>query len=144
MEKIMTEEKLKEIEERANRATPGEWRLHGNVVFMPAPDYDNEFIGLRGHIGPDGTDFFTPNGFTRGLIVRDAKFIAHAREDVLALVKEVKSLQVASGMDIVAEQFAILKQKLALAIEALDYYGMSHATGHTARVTLERIRGEVT
>lgn len=53
----MTKEKLAEIEERVNRSTPGEWRLHGNVVNMPGPDYDEgEYIGLRGHIGEDGTE----------------------------------------------------------------------------------------
>jgi hypothetical protein len=63
----MTEEQLKEIEERAARATPGPW---------------------DGRIGVGGCDYIV-KAETR----QDATFIASARTDIPALCAEVRRLQ---------------------------------------------------
>lgn len=71
----MTEEQLKAIEERAKAATPGPW--------TPKRLRQNDWH-LR---GPDGIVFAEVEDDA------DAAFIAHAREDIPALVEEVRRLR---------------------------------------------------
>lgn len=85
----MTEEKLQEIEARANAATPGPWEyipddIGGYMVsnckecqsIVASADYDwlcsKEYLSVS---------------------YDDADFIAHAREDIPALIEEVRRLR---------------------------------------------------
>ena len=81
------------IKERAGRATPGPW------VYSPERDtHDspihranaNEVSG--GYIGPDGGGVVGSSEWI-WLEDHDGEFIAHAREDVPALVAEVERLR---------------------------------------------------
>lgn len=81
----MDEAKLKEIEDRATRATAGPW------IYFGEPE-DNVFWGQIRSAAEDGhfdhiTD--TPELDERD---NDMQFIAHAREDVPLLCKTVRGL----------------------------------------------------
>ena len=67
----MTKEELAEIRERINKATPGPW------------EQNQSNVAVKGY-----TLFFTYMANRR-----DAVFIAHARQDVPALLDEVERLQ---------------------------------------------------
>lgn len=71
----MTDERLAEIEARANAATPGPWRY--TLYFVMSPSQ-----GLIADIGPGSAS-----------VNSDAAFIAHARTDVPALLAEVRRLR---------------------------------------------------
>lgn len=77
----MTEEELEEIEKRANAATEGPWEV------VPDPDkpYLDKVVRHYGHL----TDLLAQCFHTNG----NATFIAHAREDVPALIAEVRRLR---------------------------------------------------
>lgn len=83
----MTPEELDAIESRANAAAPGPWRAprrkHLEQVVFFASDDPEDVIVLAGN---------SP-GMKLGLSPEDAAFIAHAREDVPALVAEVRRLR---------------------------------------------------
>ena len=67
----MNEQELQAIEERANAATPGPWSMQQSTLWLDVS------IGYLAH----------------GLAERDKVFIAHAREDVPALIAEVRELR---------------------------------------------------
>jgi hypothetical protein len=75
----MTALDLDAIEQRANEATPGPWTAHAEDIFYPRDDEDRGPVssllggGEPGHLA-------------------DAEFMAHARQDVPALVAEVRRL----------------------------------------------------
>lgn len=71
----MTDEELKAIEERANAATPGPWRGFDTGVLS----------GPRWVVGNEESRQFYN--------LADGRFIAHAREDVPALIAEVRRLR---------------------------------------------------
>lgn len=81
----MTDQELQAIEERANAATPGPWKANEShydfAVFAPHPsESGNTLIAqIDGGISTDSE--------------RDADFIAAAREDVPALIAEVRDLR---------------------------------------------------
>jgi hypothetical protein len=76
----MTDEELNAIEARANAASPGPWRRARNVELVEAPDA--ECVSIAGSNNCD---------HIQGSV--DMDFIAHAREDVPALVAEVRRLR---------------------------------------------------
>lgn len=84
----MTDEQLKEIEARASAAVAGPWKPALDPVRPPdrglAVDTPDGFVLVR-------TRFLT--GPNADGIRADAEFIAHAREDVPALVAEVRRLR---------------------------------------------------
>lgn len=87
-------EHLNGLLEIEGKRTPGEYRTHGNTVMIPKPAYtdDQEFFAVCGAIGKEGgTPFTTEHGFTRGLLVKDAKFLVSAANNfrplILALLK---------------------------------------------------------
>lgn len=83
----MTEQELAAIEARATAATPGPWTAsHRHVHGTPDND-EQSGLGLEIE-GP-------PQASGRGQFARgaDATFIAAAREDVPALVAEVRRLR---------------------------------------------------
>ena len=79
----MTDAELNEIEARANAATYGKWRHLKPQVGASTADGGRLFSSVwSGQFDIGG-----------GMLARDAEFIAYAREDVPALVAEVKALQ---------------------------------------------------
>jgi len=83
---VLTEKQLKEIEERASKATPGPWTLDINYL-----------VGFPPKTRPTGESIMLLEETCRaGSAEADdanMEFIAHAREDVPALLEEVKRLQ---------------------------------------------------
>ena len=83
---MLTEKQLKEIEERASKATPGPWTLDINYL-----------VGFPPKTRPTGESIMLLEETCRaGSAEADdanMEFIAHAREDVPALLEEVKRLQ---------------------------------------------------
>ena len=92
----MTENELNEIEERANAATPGKWD-YVLSAFINKDAKDDQPYGVR----PRGADFYW--GYDSK---EDANFIAHAREDIPALIAEVRQLR--------AEREVLIVQRNAL------------------------------
>lgn len=99
MSDIMTLEELGEIEARAESATDGPWHHYRDVAGLP----DIPVVGCYDDARRDyvaicdcwGQDFDVPRDRDYRA---DADFIAHAREDVPALVAEVRRLRRASGL----------------------------------------------
>ena len=94
---MMNESQLKAIEERANKASNAPW-------IVEAGDYSgaNWMIGatsvfLGGSAWDDKSYYITTQNVhaseLEGDAKTDAEFIAHAREDVPALIAEVRSLR---------------------------------------------------
>ncbi len=79
MTESISDEMLDEIERRCAAATPGPWK---------------SIVEARGETV--GTDFVMTDGediYLRGATVADQDFIASARQDVPALIEEVRSLR---------------------------------------------------
>lgn len=77
---------LDEIEERANKATPAPWELEkdtGRLFFRYDDDYCEYIV-----------DYWNTD---------TAEFIAHAREDIPALVAEVRRLRAIQGKPVFGE-----------------------------------------
>lgn len=75
----MTDEELKEIEERANAATPGPWFAY--------------FDGHAGEIHSEAGSVLEPYGCEGGACIvreKDLAFITNARTDVPTLIAEVR------------------------------------------------------
>lgn len=72
------------IEARANAATPGPWKLWGMTVMTDRHG--------TGDVADCDDIAFTADP-DRGLRTFNADFIAHAREDIPALVAEVRRLR---------------------------------------------------
>lgn len=86
----MDEQALRKIEERAEQATPGPWdagisrdEQHGEMW------YSHKVWPLICKIATK----FAPDTEIGGVDVANFEFIAHAREDIPALVAEVRRLQ---------------------------------------------------
>lgn len=102
----MTDEELKQIEERAAKATPGPWvpdfrditlreATPAEAERMVLADAKSDFclgaeIALR---AADGGAAWLPCPTRSTFLNRDALFIAAARSDVPALVSEVRKLK---------------------------------------------------
>ncbi|MCC6583130.1 MAG: hypothetical protein IT271_05460 [Chitinophagales bacterium] len=89
--KMMTDQELKEIEERCNRATKGPW-----VSFVEGRNNESgdSFImtGIQ-----EGEDIWSESRgediYLRGATNDDQDFIAHARQDIPRLLKFVRQLK---------------------------------------------------
>ena len=91
---MLTPERLREIKERCERATPGPWWVDGD------PGYAERSRASLGKI--DGVLIWGPPGETVGGEAANAQFVAHAREDVPLLVAEIErcwSLLRSMGVD---------------------------------------------
>ena len=87
----LTADDLETIEQRANAATEGPWRAAVVARFV---DDDGCERG-KGAIYPAGPSGPPPLFVTPDWLAADAEFIAHARDDVPALLAEVRRLQAA-------------------------------------------------
>ena len=88
----MNEQRLQEIKQRAEKATPGPWKVYQDAI---STRIGTEFMHpqLNGPV-PVITDAYHVGGAISIYIdAADAEFIAHAREDVPALVVEIERLQ---------------------------------------------------
>ena len=90
----MTEEQLQEIKERVAKATPGPWKWEN---YGAEYDFETTMPSLNGvnnkeimNFG-DGEQYYPTEGTPPD--EADAGFIAHAREDVPALIAEVERLR---------------------------------------------------
>ncbi|GIM45942.1 hypothetical protein DNHGIG_14910 [Collibacillus ludicampi] len=91
----MNKEQLQAIRERVNRATPGPWSIHredvgDDVVFYVPTMIKSE---KRTIVDSDGGLISWSEPCTSEQVEADAEFIAHAREDVPALLNEVERLE---------------------------------------------------
>jgi hypothetical protein len=84
----MTESELREVETRCDRATKGPWKS-----FVEGRDH----LGGSNFIRTGGLDDASPDIELSGASVEDQDFIAHARQDIPALVAEVRRLRVIAG-----------------------------------------------
>lgn len=100
----MDEAKLSEIEARARAATPGPWLVC--AAEDAAEGLPVAFFG-RGS-GPKDVAVRS-DGPPRGTADDDAAFVAHAREDVPALVAEVRRLQKANEALVAAFDAALAR-----------------------------------
>jgi hypothetical protein len=75
----MTDDRLKEIKERLEKATPGKWRADRNTVDF-GPPTGSPFAVLHSDADPSNT-------------TNDADFIAHSREDIPYLLAEIERLK---------------------------------------------------
>jgi hypothetical protein len=81
---MLTDKQLDEIDARASAATPGTWNC---IVSAGMPDDDR------------GPEIYFGWGATRDLTEADQKFIVAARQDVPALVAEIRRLKSACVTD---------------------------------------------
>ena len=84
MDKRVSPEMLDEIERRCQAATPGPWK---------------SFIEGRDHMS--GDHFIQTAGediYLHGATLADQDFIANARQDLPALVQEIRALWLAKGV----------------------------------------------
>ena len=81
-------DRLEEIRQRAEAATPGPWVAYGNTV-------DQEKTGWHQVVGTEltGLPYMTYERLTTKN--EDATFIAHAREDIPYLLAEAERLRIA-------------------------------------------------
>ena len=87
----MTDEELREIEARADAASVGPWRTNYELGGQP-PDWNGWVWRDDGTWNGYGTELELICGSQTDA---NATFIAHAREDVPALVAEVRRLRAA-------------------------------------------------
>lgn len=90
----MTDEELSAIEARASRAAPGPWEdAEGSVWENGQRRVDEAFVRRPGDSVAVASSILNPCADPRDVPSQDtAIFIAHAREDVPALVTEVRRL----------------------------------------------------
>jgi len=84
----MTDEQLREIRERCEKATPGEWGWRyskGQVTEVVCSDSKTPIISWMGF-----DDAFRPIKIHKA----NADFIAHARQDVPAMLAEIDRLKI--------------------------------------------------
>lgn len=106
----MDEAKLGEIEARAKAATPGPWVLEKGDRYRPEYPMD---LRIRCEWSPPvngacGHELFRPSGVSRST-EPDASFVCHAREDVPALVDEVRRLREANESLVAAFDAALAR-----------------------------------
>ncbi|GEM_PF-2276756 len=85
---MMNKEQLNAIKERVAKATPGEWFYDSYTVCT-----DEIFDGDGGLIETVTIDYADRHGDVHSKEETDAQFVAHARQDVPALIAEVERLR---------------------------------------------------
>jgi len=81
----MTDEQLAEIEARAAKATPGPWH-HDDLQTVQGGTIAQQHLAVN-VVDPRDEYGISPQGHC------DADFIAHARQDIPALIAEVRSMR---------------------------------------------------
>lgn len=96
MDVLLTDDALGEIKRRADAATPGDWSWNsydaiGHRAFIDG-EWDMEFIAHIAHLNDTdhGDQIF---GERKAEAQANAEFIAHARDDIPALLKHIAALR---------------------------------------------------
>jgi hypothetical protein len=93
----LTDDDLAAIEARVNAATPGPWEAEGSLVWGPEQSTRGGWGAMRTESDGEGRaplGDFNDGEYTASLRAeQDATFTAHAREDVPALLAEVRRLR---------------------------------------------------
>ena len=84
----MTDEEIREIERRCNEATPAPWQS-----FIEGRDH----LGGSDFIRTGGLDDACPDIYLTQATHADQDFIAHARQDIPALIAEIRRLKALVG-----------------------------------------------
>lgn len=90
----MTDAELRAIEARSLKATAGPWETWSDLV-VGGPTIENRPGLCRG--GSGTICQMEENDFPEQVVKANQRFIAHARDDVPALVAEVKRLRALIG-----------------------------------------------
>ncbi|HHY66011.1 MAG TPA: hypothetical protein GX517_02205 [Alicyclobacillus sp.] len=85
---LVEENRLKEIEERVRKSTDGDWRSIGRRLDLPGV----EVIVAGDYVDEGEPDLIVEVSCSED-VSADADLIAHAREDILWLLKTVRRLQ---------------------------------------------------
>lgn len=99
--RLMKEEELKQIKARVEAATPGPWVLHTDSsrpdvcagITDSAGNYSGPKSGFMGEGHLFEFDKYGPSWGQEYDNCADAEFVAHARQDVPALIAEVERLR---------------------------------------------------
>jgi hypothetical protein len=83
----MTNEELQAIKERCEKATPGPW----SISILDGVSYSMTDDAGRSFTQHWKAYYMSPDNYK--LVALDAEFIAHAREDVPALLAEIERLE---------------------------------------------------
>jgi hypothetical protein len=90
--------RIEEIEQRCNNATPGPWANEGNgemiVSYNPYKHGGMRIVDIRGwgHLTGCSACNFSDDKAEK-IQIANAEFIAHSREDIPFLLNEIKRLQ---------------------------------------------------
>ena len=132
----MTPERLREIEERASKATEGPWE-HGSWSLLGARPV-SEVCTAEGMVVVSGS-------MEAALADDDLRFISHARKDVPDLVAEVKALRAMKGIPL-GQLWDFLEAWRARrgSTEAMHYIASARFDAHAELLaeTLDRIEKE--
>ena len=106
----MVEQELQGIEERANAATPGPWRVNTENLWMHGNPVGSFYAGVDANSNEhQWVSVITEvSAWDVGTAAVDAAFIAAARTDVPALVAEVRRLR----MELAAARLAALAYRV--------------------------------
>jgi hypothetical protein len=114
----LTEARLKEIEARADNATRGPWfaplkNLGSVESFAKVEYYLDDAQPVYDFTFYKSFEAYPPTGYAGPIFVasslENADFIAHAREDIPALVSELRRLQAESTTELLASSQAVTK-----------------------------------
>ena len=99
---MMTDQELAEIEAREKAATPGPWKWDPTwgggaatkkISISPNRILETAMAQCVNHIVIEETQTRTDHFDWKAHTKEDAKFIAHARQDIPALIAEIKRLK---------------------------------------------------
>ncbi len=115
----MDEATLQAIEERANKATPGKWTVE---------NHPNDYAVVAPHpVEPSITYIAFIDGGLSNDSKYDTEFIAYAREDVPALIAEVRRLKSYGDMyRSIAEVRQIERDNLRAKLDAVPVRGIAY------------------
>ena len=88
----MNEKEFQEIKERCEKATPGPWK----VLNIPYNGYDDPEIVTKDGTYICQTTYDMQSQSEKHNVDEDTEFIAHAREDILKLLREIEILRKAA------------------------------------------------
>lgn len=102
----MTPEELNTIRERCEKATPGPWTTD-RPTKPSDPDEFSRWVAICGLGGRTGVFADPPGG---QFPWNDAQFIAHAREDIPALLDHIKDIE--RCLSILSDEYEMMKEHL--------------------------------
>ena len=126
---MMTEDELKEIEERANAAKPGPWKWnHLDDRDRTCLEYGSDKFDVISH-GYTSYGYIDYSSYL-DIDKSDATFIEHAREDIPKLIAEVRRLQQPKGVSCPFcndDDFDLIGLKYHLLVTCCDRFSKTEA-----------------